>query len=354
MRDVTLLWALRSPCNLGCRYCYFGTIEEHRLTPPTQPGQLSHLSRDDLTHDEITAFASTLGQSAVRRVFLAGGEPLIWPHTLALVETLRSAGIDVVLCTNGIPLNRPEITQRIVDLGVQGVSVSLDSADPEANDQYRPSRNGTDAWPQVVSGIQRLLTARGNQPLPRVGLYAVITRRNLPAVCGVAELGAELGVDYYVPQPISLAADHPLHQELSLRAQDAADLRAALDELHRADLPITLPAPAYPGQFVASIATTNTARVRRCFGGDTLFFIQPDGAVWDCPSTHKINATLSAKRRNIRGRHATDLFGVDRVTCPADCALASRDCVNMWPLTGFDRFVHHARTSTPEEPPWEI
>ena len=33
MRDMTLLWALRSPCNLGCQYCYFGTIEEDRATP---------------------------------------------------------------------------------------------------------------------------------------------------------------------------------------------------------------------------------------------------------------------------------------------------------------------------------
>ncbi len=35
MRDVTLLWALRSPCNLGCTYCYFGTIEDHKTAPPT-------------------------------------------------------------------------------------------------------------------------------------------------------------------------------------------------------------------------------------------------------------------------------------------------------------------------------
>lgn len=31
---VTLLWALRSKCDLGCRYCYFGTIEDHRVQAP--------------------------------------------------------------------------------------------------------------------------------------------------------------------------------------------------------------------------------------------------------------------------------------------------------------------------------
>ena len=34
IRDVTLLWALRRPCHLACRYCYFGDLEEDRLSRP--------------------------------------------------------------------------------------------------------------------------------------------------------------------------------------------------------------------------------------------------------------------------------------------------------------------------------
>src|SRR5438105_2019334 len=136
MRDVTLLWALRSPCNLGCRYCYFGTIDEHRVTMPVESGQLSHLSRRDLDRADITAFLNTIDESAVRRVFLAGGEPLNWPHTHSVVEILKAAGVQVVICTNGIPLNRPEITAWIVDLAVDAVSVSIDSADADYNDRY--------------------------------------------------------------------------------------------------------------------------------------------------------------------------------------------------------------------------
>lgn len=207
MRDVTLLWALRSPCNLGCRYCYFGTIEEHRMVPPTRPGELSHLSRDDLSLAEILRFLSTIAQSAVGRVFLAGGEPLIWPHALTVVETLTTAGVQVVICSNGIPLNRPEVTEWIVELGADAVSVSLDSADAAENDRYRPSRSGAHGWADVVRGVQALLAARGNRPSPRVGLYAVITRHNIASVRQVAELAAQLGLDYYVPQPIALSGD---------------------------------------------------------------------------------------------------------------------------------------------------
>lgn len=105
MRDVTLLWALRSACNLGCTYCYFGTIEEHRASPPAGAGTLSHLSPDDLAITDIEAFAGTLPGSAVKRIFIAGGEPLIWPRTLDIAAMIKAAGIQVVLCTNGIPLN---------------------------------------------------------------------------------------------------------------------------------------------------------------------------------------------------------------------------------------------------------
>ncbi|WP_230415954.1 radical SAM protein [Micromonospora tarapacensis] len=118
---VTLLWALRSPCNLGCRYCYFGTIEEHREAMPQQSGAMSHLARTDLDLTAITAFAHTLPGSRVKRIFIAGGEPLIWPPVMEVIAAIKAADVQVVLCTNGIPLNRPELVDRIITLGVDAV-----------------------------------------------------------------------------------------------------------------------------------------------------------------------------------------------------------------------------------------
>ncbi len=339
MRNMTLLWALRSPCNLGCQYCYFGTIEEDRVTPPAQHGQLSHLSHDDVSLADIMAFLSSLADSAVRRVFIAGGEPLIWPPVFTVAETIKAAGAEVVLCTNGLPLTRPEITGRIIELGVDGVSVSLDSADPVHNDHYRPSRNGRHGWADVITGIRALQAARAGHHAPKVGVYAVITRRNLTAVGGVARLAADLGADYYVPQPISLLPDHRLYSELALRDSDAPALAAALDGLYEAGIPIDLPKRSYAG-LVLSTITTATQTTPGCFGGNRLAFIEPDGSVWPCPSRYKIAATRPTQHRTIRGHHAADLFSTRRHACPEDCALMSVDCVNMWPLMDFDRFLH--------------
>ena len=339
MRDVTVLWALRSPCSLGCRYCYFGTPAEHRANPPTQVGQLSHMSRDDVSLDTVMAFLATTADSAIQRVFLAGGEPLNWLPALQIARTLKDAAVEVVICTNGIPLNKPAVAERIITLGINAVSVSLDSADPGHNDRYRPAVNGRDGWAQVLSGIRTLQAARGISPAPKIGLYTVITRANIPAITEVAELAAELSLDYFVPQPVSLSPDHTLHDELSLRPGDQGAVAAALRALYESGLPVALPAADYPARFTAVTGTEDLLTAPGCFGGHTLAFIEPDGSVWPCPSSHKIAATPPAARRTITGQHAAALFPADRGTCPADCGLLSRDCVNMWPLTGFGQFL---------------
>jgi len=343
-RDVTVLWAVRSPCNLGCRYCYFGTIEEHWQAPPERAGALSHLARTDLDLDTILAFVATLRRSRVRRIFLAGGELLIWRHALTLIEAITATGVQTVVCTNGIPLSRPENVAAILGLGVDAVSVSLDSVGAGHNDTYRPSRGTGLGFADVVAGIQALLRARGTRSNPRVGIYSVITRRNIDAIVAVAGLAAQLGCDYFVPQPISLPADHPLHAELSLTAAYAAQLRAVLGRLY-ADPPVALPAASYPDQFLTAISVAGPGLVRGCFAGRDLFFVEPDGSVWDCPSTLRIAATAPVAYRTIAGHAASDVFAA-----PADsnnCPLFSVDCVNMWPLMGFGDFLQTASGARP-------
>jgi MoaA/NifB/PqqE/SkfB family radical SAM enzyme len=330
MRDVTLLWAVRSACALACRYCYFGTVDEHRVKMPDQPGTLSHLARNDLPAAEILAFARSLGSSPVRSVVIAGGEPLDWPHMPGLIAEIKRAGCAVTVATNGVPLARDRIARLMVSLAVDAVSVSLDSPDAAANDRYRPSRSGRHGHADVLAGIAALRAARGSRPLPRIGIYTVITRANAGQITHMAGFAAELGADYFVPQPVSLAEGHALHAELSLRPADANDIAAQLTALYGGGAAVQLPEPDYPRRFLQAITGCGPARIRDCFGGARLFFIQPDGSLWDCPSSLRIAATTPARRRNIRGQQASHLLA-RRPAC-TDCRLFSADCVNMWPL----------------------
>lgn len=341
--SISLLWALRSRCTRGCRYCYFGTLEEHRANPITAPGALSHLSSNDISAAEAIAFAATLRGSAVERVFVAGGEPLAWAPTMQVVAALKQVGVEVVVCTDGTALNRPAIIERLLQSDVDAVSVSLDSVDADYNDTWRPALNRRDGWDSVVGGIRALLAARSGRHRPLVGIYTVITRLNLPEITGVPHLAARLGCDYAVPQPVSLAPDHKLARTLALSPDDVPQLRQRYRELYAAGLPLRLPEQDYPDR-VASAVAHPRGMVRGCFGGHTLYFIQPDGSVWDCPSALRIAATPPAAHRSICGRNGAELFATPR-GCPQDCPLFSTDCVCMWPLTGFTQMTAAETTS---------
>lgn len=329
-RDVTLLWALRSACAFACPHCYFGTIEEHKDNPPAQAGALSHLSRTDLPAEAVTAFARTLAGSDVERVVIAGGEPLDWPGALAVIALIKEAGCQVVIATNGVPLTRPPVTQRLMELGVDGVSVSLDCADARANDAMRPSRSGRFGYGDVVEGIKALLDARGDRSAPQVGIYTVVTRSSPHEITAVGRLAGELGVDYFVPQPISLPPDHQLFDRMCHTPGDVAAARAHLDRLYRDPHGLNLPDPSYVQRFVSAISTHDSGHVADCFGGARLFFIEPDGSLWDCPSDRRIASTPAEQRRTIQGGDARTLFAT-RPPC-TNCSMFSRDCVNMWPL----------------------
>lgn len=332
-RTISLLWALRSWCGSHqCKPCYFTWLDEQRVDKTS--GMLSHFSPNDLPAQEMLAFARTLKGSAVRRVFLAGGEPLMWRPILDLIEILKDDGIEVVVCTSGVALNQPGMAQRLVQLGVDGVSVSLDSTDPDYNDTWRPPRKEGDGWEGVVSGIKTLLAARSSAG-PRVGIYTVITKLNLPDITAVPQLAADLGCDYAVPQPVSLPQGHSLYDTLALTDAELPSLRQQFEDLYALELPLKLPLRTYPGQ-VASAVAQLTATVSGCFGGDTLYFVEPDGSVWDCPSSLKMAATPPERHRTIKGADAADLF-TPPTGCGHDCSLFSADCVNMWPLMDFDR-----------------
>lgn len=177
-------------------------------------------------------------------------------------------------------------------------------------------------------------------------MYSVITRLTLASLPATARFAAALGLDYFVPQPISLERGHRLHNELVLREGDLPALTEALHSVYAADLGLELPAPRYPEQ-IASTVRHKPQMVHGCFGGHQLAFIQPDGSVWDCPSRHKITTMARAgTQRSIATHTAADLFPARAHTGGCDCPLYSGDCVNMWPLMrDFDRFL--ATTSGP-------
>lgn len=130
-------------CNLRCTYC----MPEEGV--PLSP--LSHL----LTTPEISYLSSLFVSQGVTKIRLTGGEPTIRPDILPLMHAiggLRRDGLqELCITTNGITLRRK--LDSMVDAGLTGVNLSLDTLDP-FQFQIMTRRMGFEA---VMKSIDRIL-----------------------------------------------------------------------------------------------------------------------------------------------------------------------------------------------------
>lgn len=105
-------------CNLRCIYC--------------MPEDMTFLPQKQLmTDDEIIAVVRVAAKLGISKLRLTGGEPLVRPRIVELIERLLSIpGIeDIALTTNGIFL--AEQAEDLFRAGVNRINISIDSLKPE-------------------------------------------------------------------------------------------------------------------------------------------------------------------------------------------------------------------------------
>lgn len=119
LRDIRI--SVTDRCNFRCPYCMpkarFGP--GHRFLPRAEA----------LDAREIVRLAGVFASLGVTKIRLTGGEPLLRPDLVEIVEGIAKLGVpDIALTTNGALLRR--WADRLHDAGLQRVTVSLDSLDP--------------------------------------------------------------------------------------------------------------------------------------------------------------------------------------------------------------------------------
>lgn len=109
-----------------------------------------------LSTSEILEIARLFVSQGVTKIRLTGGEPTVRKDIVELVEELgklRSMGLkEVCMTSNGIALNRK--LPRMVDAGLTGLNLSLDTLDPWKF-QFMTRRKGTPlSWPTSHHGLR--------------------------------------------------------------------------------------------------------------------------------------------------------------------------------------------------------
>ncbi len=83
-------------------------------------------------------------------LILTGGEPLLRRDIYDIASYASSRGIWVVMGTNGVLINE-YVADRMIECGVKGVGISIDSVDPEKHNAFR---GGPDAWKYSVRALE--------------------------------------------------------------------------------------------------------------------------------------------------------------------------------------------------------
>lgn len=119
-RAITYLRiSITDRCNLRCVYCM------------PKEGLQWQARAEQLSVEEIVRVVETAAQGGVTRVRLTGGEPLVHPHVVEIVQRIASMrGIEEVsLTTNAMLLER--LAQPLAAAGLKRVNISLDSLDAD-------------------------------------------------------------------------------------------------------------------------------------------------------------------------------------------------------------------------------
>jgi len=135
-------------CNFRCPYCMPKEQfhEHYKFLKPAER----------LSFDEIIRLTQLFVPLGVKKIRLTGGEPLLRPNLSELIGELTALdGVeDVALTTNGILLSKHAAELKAA--GLNRVTVSLDTLDPEVFTQMSGGFRGVE---QVLEGIDAALNA---------------------------------------------------------------------------------------------------------------------------------------------------------------------------------------------------
>ncbi|MBW2458205.1 MAG: radical SAM protein [Deltaproteobacteria bacterium] len=169
----TITLELTRRCHRRCAFCYVPSLQSPEAPAP-----------EELPAAALVGLARELmGATGCQNVQLSGGEPLLRPDLLALIEGLRNDGASVSIITDGAQLDEP-LARDLAALGVGSVQPTLLSGDALIHNSLR----GAGAFRAATSAI-----AAGAAADLEVIVCMVITRRNWDEAGRVAELAFALG-----------------------------------------------------------------------------------------------------------------------------------------------------------------
>ncbi|NIP59440.1 MAG: radical SAM protein, partial [Gemmatimonadetes bacterium] len=165
-------WNLTRRCNLACAHCYISAGSWHARAEELDTGTCLEIL------DQV------LDVNPAPMLILTGGEPLLRDDLEVLARHATDRGATVVVGTNGTRLTDERIAS-LMEAGVRGVAVSVDSLDPTYHDRFR---HGDGSLRDTLDAVDRLRAHR----LDFV-VQTTLTRGNRSELADLVAWSAEKG-----------------------------------------------------------------------------------------------------------------------------------------------------------------
>ncbi len=261
----TLQISLTNRCNLKCKMC-----------------NVWHNNNDnELSFLEVKGVIEQSAKWGIKEINLCGGEPLLKDNIFEVVRYAKTKGMKIILTTNGTLINET-MARKIVDSGIEVISISLDGATAEVHDKIR-GQGG--AYAKIIEGIRLLSQYKwGSGPIKV--LILTISNDNLDELVDYIYLAKELNVEgiyltSLVVDNIKLYSDVKDGSMLWIRGERLKKLDEMVDKaglIYNFDYPSFRLIKKY---FRQELKKDDWS----CFAGFRRFVLCPDGNVQMCGET---------------------------------------------------------------------
>ncbi|RJP71718.1 MAG: heme b synthase [Candidatus Abyssobacteria bacterium SURF_17] len=264
-------WEITRSCNLACIHC---RASAERGPYPNE------LTTDECKKvlDEIASFSDPI-------IIFTGGEPLLRPDIFDILRYGQGLGLKMTMAVNGLLLDEAT-ARRLVEHGIQRISISIDGATAETHDAFRNV-------PGAFAGAMRGIEAAKKAGLP-FQINSTITKLNLDEIPDLLKLAVEAGA---VAHHIFLLVPTGRGKELEEQEISPEQYEQVLNWFYeqREKVPIQLKATCAPhyyrilreraakeGKQVSFETYGMDAVTRGCLGGVAFCFISHTGTLSPC------------------------------------------------------------------------
>ena len=255
---MIISWNTTNACNMYCDHCY---------------RDAGFKAEEELNTEEAKTLLDQIAKAGFKIMIFSGGEPLMRPDIIELVEHAVSVGLRPVFGTNGTLITE-EMAHRLKKAGAMGMGISLDSLDIEKHYKFRKFPN---AWEGAVQGMRNCRKA--GLPFQIHTTVMDWNSHELEAITDFAVAEGAVAHHFFFLVPTGRGANI---EEESLRAKAYEEVLERIMKKQQ-EVPIELKPTCAP-QFMRIAAQMGMKMRfgRGCLAGTSYCIISPRGKVQPC------------------------------------------------------------------------